>query len=184
MTTIGVSGWMFLLVPARPGCRRWSPDSRETCVYVCVCVSDDTMWGYIYRLICFSTAICLWGHDCQCNVGGLPFPSFSLYETGASQSDHLNTTAVLTAIHCLSVQATSPLNSTIALLISSINHLPVIEKIQLYIPRCRCLNVLLIANNSCHLCKETGILADGSSRNQQAQLSNSKSIATMTVICN
>jgi len=35
--TIGVSGWMFLLVPAQPGCPGQNPYSRKT--VVCVCVS-------------------------------------------------------------------------------------------------------------------------------------------------
>jgi len=37
-TTIGVSGWMFLLVPAHPGCPGQNPESRKTVVCVCVCV--------------------------------------------------------------------------------------------------------------------------------------------------
>jgi len=37
MTTIGVSGWMFLLVPAHLGCPRQNPESRKMVVYVCVC---------------------------------------------------------------------------------------------------------------------------------------------------
>jgi len=32
------SGWMFLLVPAHPGCRGQIPQSRKTVVCVCVCV--------------------------------------------------------------------------------------------------------------------------------------------------
>ena len=36
MTTIGVSGWMFLLVPAHPGCPGQNPESRKTVVCVCV----------------------------------------------------------------------------------------------------------------------------------------------------
>jgi len=37
MTTIDVSGWTFLLVPAHPGCPGHNPDSCKT--VVCVCVS-------------------------------------------------------------------------------------------------------------------------------------------------
>jgi len=35
MTTIGVSGWMFLLVPAHPDCTGQDPESRKmvVCVY-------------------------------------------------------------------------------------------------------------------------------------------------------
>jgi len=36
MTTIDVSGWMFLLVPAHPGCPRQNSESRK--MVVCVCV--------------------------------------------------------------------------------------------------------------------------------------------------
>jgi len=38
MTTIDVSGWIFLLVPAQPGCPGQSPESRKTAVCVCVCM--------------------------------------------------------------------------------------------------------------------------------------------------
>jgi len=34
MTTIGVSGWMFLLVLVHPGCPRQSPESRKMVVVV------------------------------------------------------------------------------------------------------------------------------------------------------
>ena len=41
MTTMSVSGWMFLLVlPAHPGCPGQIPQSRKT--VVCVCVCGDT----------------------------------------------------------------------------------------------------------------------------------------------
>jgi len=43
MTTIGVSEWMFLLVPAHPGCPRQNPQRRKT--VVCMCV-------WFERLIC------------------------------------------------------------------------------------------------------------------------------------
>jgi len=43
MTMTGVSGRMFLLVPAHPGCLEQNPDSHKTVVCVCerarVCVS-------------------------------------------------------------------------------------------------------------------------------------------------
>jgi len=32
MTTVGVSGWTFLMVPAHPGCPRQSPKSRKLVV--------------------------------------------------------------------------------------------------------------------------------------------------------
>jgi len=35
MTTTGVSGWMFLLVAAHPGCPEQNPKSRKTVVCVC-----------------------------------------------------------------------------------------------------------------------------------------------------
>jgi len=38
MTMIGVSGWVFLLVPAHPGCPRHIPESRKTVVVVVVAV--------------------------------------------------------------------------------------------------------------------------------------------------
>jgi len=39
MTTTGVSGWMFLLVPAHTGCPEQNPESvKRLCVCVCVCV--------------------------------------------------------------------------------------------------------------------------------------------------
>jgi len=34
MTTMGVSGGMFLLVPAHPGCPRQNPENRKTVVCV------------------------------------------------------------------------------------------------------------------------------------------------------
>ena len=37
MTTMSVSGWMFLLVTAHPGCPVQIPQSRKTVVCVCVC---------------------------------------------------------------------------------------------------------------------------------------------------
>jgi len=36
MTMIGVSGWMFFLVPAHPGCPGQNTDSHKTVVCVCV----------------------------------------------------------------------------------------------------------------------------------------------------
>ena len=44
MTTMSVSGWMFLLVPAHPGCPGQIPQSRKMVVCVCVLV---THWGGI-----------------------------------------------------------------------------------------------------------------------------------------
>jgi len=38
MTMMSVSGWMFLLVPAHPGCPGQIPQSRKTVVCVCMCV--------------------------------------------------------------------------------------------------------------------------------------------------
>jgi len=42
MTTMSVSGWMFLLVPAHPGCPGQIPQSRKT--VVCVCVASCNYW--------------------------------------------------------------------------------------------------------------------------------------------
>jgi len=44
MTMIGVSGWMFLLVPAQPGCPRQNPQSCKMVVCVCVCVCVCVLW--------------------------------------------------------------------------------------------------------------------------------------------
>jgi len=41
MITMCVSGWMFLLVPAHPGCPGQNPQSRKT--VVCVCMSPFTI---------------------------------------------------------------------------------------------------------------------------------------------
>ena len=53
MTTIDVSGWMFLLVPAQPGCPGQSPESRKTavcvCVHVCVCVCVENSLSYQHQ---------------------------------------------------------------------------------------------------------------------------------------
>jgi len=49
MTTMSVSGWMFLLVPAHPGCPGQIPQS---CVCVCVCMSpshDTTVYLFTDR---------------------------------------------------------------------------------------------------------------------------------------
>jgi len=40
MTMIGVSGWMFLLVPAHPDCPGQNPESHKMVVCVCVCVCE------------------------------------------------------------------------------------------------------------------------------------------------
>jgi len=48
MTAIGVSGWIFLLVPAHPGCPRQHPESRKmvvcasvrVCIHAWLCVCD------------------------------------------------------------------------------------------------------------------------------------------------
>jgi len=48
MTTIGVSGWMFLLVPAQPASPRQNPETHKMVVCVCVCVCacdcDTQIW--------------------------------------------------------------------------------------------------------------------------------------------
>ena len=46
MTTMSVSGWMFLLVPAHPGCPRQNPHSHKTVVCVCLCV-----WMFLHPSI-------------------------------------------------------------------------------------------------------------------------------------
>jgi len=38
MIMIGVSGWIFLLVPVHPGCPGQNPESRKMVVCVCMCV--------------------------------------------------------------------------------------------------------------------------------------------------
>jgi len=38
------SGWMFLLVPAHPGCPGQFPQSRKTVVCVCVCATAYVTW--------------------------------------------------------------------------------------------------------------------------------------------
>jgi len=67
MTMIGVSGWMFLLVPAHPGCLREISESRKT--VVCVCVAEiQTLYGIV-----FISAPCIldwyvdseWSDSCQ-----------------------------------------------------------------------------------------------------------------------
>jgi len=57
MTAMGVSGWMFLLVPAHPGCPGQNPKSHKTvvCMYVCMYVSD-TKTDVIY----FTQIKCYW----------------------------------------------------------------------------------------------------------------------------
>ena len=45
VAAMGVSGWMFLLVPAHPGCPKQSPESCKrlcVCVYVCACARACT----------------------------------------------------------------------------------------------------------------------------------------------
>jgi len=49
MTTMSVSGWMFLLVPAHPGCPGQIPQSRKTVLCVCVCVC--VVWR-VHHSIC------------------------------------------------------------------------------------------------------------------------------------
>jgi len=41
MTVIGVSGWMFLLVPAHLGCPGQNPESCKMVVCMCVCTDSD-----------------------------------------------------------------------------------------------------------------------------------------------
>jgi len=61
MIRIGVSGWMFLLVPAHPGCPGQSTESRKTvvclCVCVCVCVCSQTWHSYTFQF----SSISAWG---------------------------------------------------------------------------------------------------------------------------
>jgi len=43
MTTMSVSGCMFLLVPAYPGCRGQNPQSCKTVMCVCVSLQQCSM---------------------------------------------------------------------------------------------------------------------------------------------
>jgi len=51
MTTIGVSGWMFLLVPAHPGCPGQNPESHKMVVCVCVYQYKVSMMIFMERKI-------------------------------------------------------------------------------------------------------------------------------------
>ena len=51
MTMISVSGWMFLIVAAHPGCSDHSPESHKTVVCVRACMR---------ACVCCSSLICLW----------------------------------------------------------------------------------------------------------------------------
>jgi len=60
MTTIGVSGWMFLLVLAHPGCPRQSPESCEmvvvsvVVVVVVACGRGSVLFWQHYDTLCTS----------------------------------------------------------------------------------------------------------------------------------
>ena len=72
MTTIGVSGWTFLLVPAHPGCPRQNPKSRKTVVCMTLlrcCISThltfqvsqgsaatDLRWGENFNKFLFNSS--------------------------------------------------------------------------------------------------------------------------------
>ena len=52
MTMMGVSGWMFLLVPAHLGCRGQNPKNRKTDVCVlCVCFKIHFIFSF-YKFFC------------------------------------------------------------------------------------------------------------------------------------
>jgi len=46
MMTIGVSGWIFLLVPAHPRCPRQNPQSCKTVVCECLYSAFKSYKGY------------------------------------------------------------------------------------------------------------------------------------------
>ena len=74
MTTMSVSGWMFLLVPAHPGCPGQIPQSRKTvlCVYVfyqCYCVwNAKHLFLWIKFITGCVTALLSPNEQCQCTV--------------------------------------------------------------------------------------------------------------------
>jgi len=52
------SGWMFLLVPAHPGCPGQIPQSRKT--VVCVCVTMQRYANVVYAVVmCLFLSVCL-----------------------------------------------------------------------------------------------------------------------------
>jgi len=57
MTTIGVSGCMFLLVPAQPGCPRQNPERCKTVVCVCVCEQGIKQLNTAHEDLCMSDSI-------------------------------------------------------------------------------------------------------------------------------
>jgi len=65
MTTIGVSRWMFLLVPALPGCPGQNPESCR--MVVCVCVWEFLSVWYHREAILYSCynspLICVTGFE-------------------------------------------------------------------------------------------------------------------------
>ena len=46
--SVSVSGWMFLLVPAHPGCPGQNPQSCKTFVCVCVCANCELVYKFCY----------------------------------------------------------------------------------------------------------------------------------------
>jgi len=73
-TTIGVSGWMLLLVPAHPGWPGQNPESRKMVMCVCVCVFEANykhigsccFWGRMVLAVAASAIVCtLW----RCSLG-------------------------------------------------------------------------------------------------------------------
>jgi len=61
MTMTGVSGWMFLLVPAHPGSPRQNPESHKMVVCACVCVRmcmRACMRGYVCVMFSLPSYFC------------------------------------------------------------------------------------------------------------------------------
>ena len=58
MTTMSVSGLMFLLVPAHPGCPGQIPQSHKTVVCVCITNDDRSALTLFIEIFMLSHKIC------------------------------------------------------------------------------------------------------------------------------
>jgi len=103
MTTMCVSGWMFLLVPVHPGCPRQNPQSRKRlCMCVCIYYVPSVLW------CCWLDVQILWKICLQCKkVAGTPYQCLSsLRSTGRNSvrtilnpDYHINSHQQLTNMH-------------------------------------------------------------------------------------